>query len=379
MSTSHAPGADHSTGTLIIGAGQAGLATAHLLTRAGHDCLVVDGTQRVGDHWRHQYDSLTLYTPNRVNSLPGLPFPGPPGEFPGKDAVADYLEQYAERLALPVRLATRVEHLGREGTGFCARTSTGTVRSRSVVIATGPQGRTPAVPTCAAELDPGIVQLHSSQYRRPGQLREGPVLVVGGAHSGCDIALEVAGSHPTTLVGRDPGQIPVAWDSPLFPVVLAVLIRVQRHLMTRATPLGRRQRDDVLAHGGQMLRVKRADLADAGVERLPGRVVGAVGGLPQLDDGTVLDVATVIWATGFRHDYSWLDLPVLDDSGWPREFRGVAQDVPGLYFCGLAYQFAFASMLLHGVGRDAQHVTRHLLARDAAHAREPLSVPPGRE
>lgn len=349
-------------GTLIIGAGQAGLATAHLLSRAGHDCLVVDGVRRVGDGWRHQYDSLTLFTPNGVNGLPGRPFPGPRWDYPSKDEVADYLEGYADRLGLPLQLATLVTHLGAEGTGFRAETSQGLLRADSVVIATGPHGRIPSVPACAAELDPGILQLHSSEYRRPGQLSDGPVLVVGAAHSGCDIALELAASHPTILAGRDTGQIPVTWGSWVSRLAVAVLTRVQRHVLTRGTPIGRRQRPQVLAHGGPMLRVKNADLARAGVERRTSRVVGADRGRPVLADGTVLDVASVIWATGFRHDFSWLDLPVLDDSGWPREYRGIAEDVSGVYFCGLAYQYAFSSMLLHGVGRDAGYIVDHILA-----------------
>lgn len=364
--TDTAAGADHDTDTLIIGAGQAGLVTAHLLTQAGRDCLVVDDAERIGDGWRHHYDSLTLFTPNGVNGLPGLPFPGDPWAFAGKDEVGDYLEQYAEVLALPVRLRTRVGHLGREGAGFCAETSTGLVRSHNVVVATGTFGGTPSIPSCAAGLDPAILQLHSSAYRRPGQLREGPVLVVGAAHSGCDIALELAATRPTTLAGRDTGQIPVSWDSPAFKVVLSVLVHAQRHLLTRRTPMGRRQRRQVLAHGGKMLRVKRSHLLEAGVSRTHARVVGTVDGQPQLDDGTVLEVSNVIWATGYRHDYSWLDLPVLDEAGWPRESRGVARDVDGLFFCGLAYQFAFASMLLHGVGRDAVHVTSRILARTPA-------------
>ncbi|WP_109474707.1 flavin-containing monooxygenase [Ornithinimicrobium cavernae] len=366
MST--ATGADRAVDTLIIGAGQAGLTTAHLLTRAGRDCLVVDAAHRVGDNWRHQYDSLTLFTPNRVNGLPGQPFPGRPWDFPGKDEVGDYLELYAAQLALPVRLGTRVGHLGSDGSGFRAQTSTGVVHCRNVVIATGPSGRTPAVPACADDLDPAILQLHSSEYRRPGQLRDGPALVVGAAHSGCDIALELAASRPTTLVGRDPGQVPVSWDSPAFKVVLSALVVAQRHVLTRRTPMGRRQRGHVLAHGGPMLRVKRADLADAGVVRSHARVVGTVDGQPQLDDGKVVEVANVIWATGYRHDYSWLDLPVLDESGWPREFRGVARDVDGVFFCGLSYQYAFSSMLLHGVGRDAEYLTRRILARDPSAA-----------
>lgn len=361
------PSNDLSTvGTVIIGAGQAGLSTAYHLTRAGHSCLVLDAQERLGDNWRHRYDSLRLFTPNSANGLPGLPFPGRRWGFATRDELADYLGSYADRFSLPVRLGTRVGHVGRRADGFEVQTDRGRLACDTVVIATGSKGRTPSVPAVAAELDGSITQLHSGDYRRPSDVPDGPVLVVGAGHSGCDIALELAASHEVTLAGRDPGQIPVAWDSPLLRVVLPLALLTHRHVRTRRTPFGRRQRPYVLAHGGPMLRVKRADLEAAGVVRTHARVTGSRDGTPLLDDGTTVPVRTVVWATGFHHDFSWLDLPVLDDSGWPREYRGVAQDVDGLFFTGLAYQYSFASMDLHGVGRDAAYVARQVLARRGA-------------
>src|SRR5690625_337377 len=362
MSTSE----DRAVDTVIIGAGQAGLATAYHLTRRGHACIVVDANQRIGDNWRHQYDSLALFTLNRFNGLPGMAFPGDQRDCATKDELADFLETYATRFDLTVRLDTRVTHVGRHRDGFAVETTTGRIACHNVVIAVGPFGRSPAVPECATDLDASILQLHSSEYRRPGQLREGPVLVVGGGHSGCDIALEVAASHPTTLVGRDPGQVPVSWDSPMLSPVMSLVMFVHHHVRTRRTPIGRRQRPHVLAHGAEMLRVKRAHLDAAGVVRSHARVVGASGGIPLLADGSTVEAATVIWATGYRHDLAWLDLPVLDESGWPREYRGVATDVTGLFFCGLAYQYALTSMNLAGVGRDAGYITRKIIARRPA-------------
>ncbi|WP_256842758.1 flavin-containing monooxygenase [Ornithinimicrobium cryptoxanthini] len=349
--------------TVIIGAGQAGLATAYHLTRHGRGCLVLDSSRRVGDNWRHQYDSLRLFTANRYNGLPGMPFPGRGWDFATKDETADYLEAYAAGFRLPVELATGVTHLGAREDGFTVDTTRGTIRCRDVVVASGPFGRTPSVPALAADLDESILQLHSSAYRRPGQLRDGPTLVVGASHSGHDIALEVSDTHPTTLAGRDRGEIPVSWDSPMLHVVMPVLQFAFRHVFTRNTPMGRRQRPQVLAHGAPNLRVKRAHLAQAGVVRTEARVTGARDGLPLLEDGSTVEASNVVWATGYQHDYSWLDLPVLDESGWPREFRGVARDVPGLFFCGLAYQHSFASMTLPGVGRDAAYVARKILER----------------
>jgi putative flavoprotein involved in K+ transport len=360
--------------TLIIGAGQAGLATAYHLTRRGLSTLVVDAHERVGDNWRHQWDSLRLYTPAKYDGLPGLPFPGDPWHYPGKDEVGDYLERYAATFDLPVRTHTRVHRLARHGDGFRAELDDGAITCDNVVVATGTFGRTPYVPDVAAELDPAIMQLHSSAYRRPTQLPAGTVLVVGASHSGCDVAYEVAATHPTVLSGRDCGQIPVRLESRQARLVFPVLLRVFRHVLTRRTPMGRKEMDHVRFHGGPAMRVKAADLAARGVRRFEARVVGAEGGRPELSDGTVVDAASVVWCTGFRQVFDWIDLPVFDERGWPREYRGVVDEAPGLFFCGLSFQYAFASMILPGVGRDAEYVARQVARRAAIPGRLPAAA-----
>ena len=351
--------------TVIIGGGQAGLATARELVTHGHECVVLERNQAVGDGWRQQYDSLRLYSSARHDGLPGLPFPGDPKTFPGKDDVAAYLQSYAAHFRLPVRLGVRVERLAAAagGDGFVLTTDRGDIACRNVVVATGTFGRAPRVPDLATQLDPSILQLHSSEYRRPSQLRDGSVLVVGASHSGCDIAYELAQSRPTVLAGRDCGQIPVRWDSGAIHVAFPFLLFAWRHVLTRRTPVGRKMMDEIRHHGGPMLRVKREDLAARGVERHVERVVAVTDGLPTLDDGTVVDAANVIWATGFAQRFDWIDLPVIGEDGWPREYRGVSEDVPGLFFCGLAFQYAFASMVLPGVGRDAAYIADRVMKR----------------
>ncbi len=352
------------TETLIIGAGQAGLATAYHLQRLGRDCLIVDGNQRVGDNWRRHYDSLRLYTPVKYDSLPGLTFPGDPWSYPSKDDVADYLEAYALHFDLSIRMSTRVERLRQRAGRFVATLGDDEIESASVVVATGTFGRTPNVPEFAAGLDPRIQQLHSSEYQRPDQLAPGPVLVVGASHSGCDIAYELAVDRPTTLAGRDCGQIPVEWDSKRIRVGLPIMTFLFRHAITRRNPIVRKRLDEFRNHGGPMLRIKRHHLADRNVERHEARVTSVVDGKPALADGTVLDVANVVWCTGFRQDFSWIDIPTVDDVDWPDEYRGVVESVPGLYFCGLSFQYAFSSMLLPGVGRDASFVARSIADAD---------------
>ena len=353
--------------TLIIGAGQAGLSTGYHLQRLGRPCLVVDRNERIGDNWRQQWDTLKLYSPAKYDGLPGLEFPAPPWSYPGKEDVADYLEKYAIHADLPVRMSTSVDRLeARPGGGFTAVLGADTITCDNVVVATGSFGRTPSVPAFAAGLDPAIRQLHSSKYRRPAQLADGPVLVVGASHSGCDIAYEVAEHLPTTLVGPDRGQIPLQWNSRAIRYVFPILKFVWRHVLTRRTPMGRKEMSEVRHHGGPMLRVKRADLARRGVVRNLSRVAGVKDGLPQLDDGTVVEAATVVWCTGFKQAFDWIDFPVFGDDGYPEEYRGVVESVPGMFFCGLSFQYAFSSMVFLGVGRDAAYVARQIDRRSAA-------------
>jgi putative flavoprotein involved in K+ transport len=349
--------------TLIIGAGQAGLATGHHLRRLGRRFLIVDANRRVGDNWRQHYDSLRLYTPARYCGLPGLAFPGDPWSYPGKDDVADYLETYALHFDLPIRTETRVDRLEQRGDGFVATLGDDAIECANVVVATGTFGSTPDVPELAGELDGSIRQLHSSEYRRPSQLADGPVLVVGASHSGCDIAYELGAERTTVLAGRDCGQVPVEWDSKRIRVGLPIMLFLFRHVLTRRNPIVRKKLGELRGHGGPMLRVKRHHLAERGVERTEARVTGVVDGSPQLADGRVLDVANVVWCTGFRQDFDWIDVPVFGDSGWPEEYRGAVEHAPGLFFCGLSFQYAFSSMLLPGVGRDAAYVARSIVDR----------------
>lgn len=360
-----ASGTEH-VETVVIGAGQAGLSVGYHLAKRERPFVILDAVARVGDNWRCHWDSLRLYSPARTAGLPGMTFPAPPMSYPTKDEMADFLEAYAAAFDLPVRTGVRVTRVSREdGTYLVASDGTSYVCD-NVVVASGTFGRTAYVPDFAGELDPAIVQLHSSAYKNPAQLQPGGVLVVGASHSGGDIAFEAGSAgHPTLLSGRIHGQVPFDIAARPAHVIFPVVFFLAMHLLTLKTPLGRKMRPEIRAHGGPLIRVKRADLAAAGVELAPERTVGVSGGRPVLDGGRVLDVANVVWCTGFRQDFSWIDLPVTGADGWPLEERGVVPSAPGLYFTGLAFQYAFASMLVGGAGRDAEHVVKHLVARAA--------------
>jgi putative flavoprotein involved in K+ transport len=272
--------------------------------------------------------------------------------------MADYLEAYARRFALPVRTGVRVERVARAGGGLVVETGSGRYRCAAVVVASGAHVR-PVVPAFARECDPGLTQLHSLRYRGPAQLAPGGVLVVGAANSGTDIALEsAAAGHPTWLAGRHPGQVPVDIDRRSAQLLMPVVMFVHRNFLTLGTPLGRRMAERSRGHGVGLVRNKFADLEAAGVVRL-GRITGVQAGRPVADDGTVPDVATVVWSTGSTPDHSFLDLPVFAPDGTPVRDRGVAAE-PGVYFLGLEFQYALASASLPGLDRDARHVVRHL-------------------
>ncbi|MDX1620198.1 MAG: NAD(P)-binding domain-containing protein [Nitriliruptorales bacterium] len=354
--------------TVIIGAGQAGLATAQQLHERGRECIILDGNQRIGDNWRRHYDSLRLYNPAWACSLPGLEFPGRPDRYPTRDEAADYLERYAAHLDLPVRLSTWVRELRRGPRGYVVTTDRGELHADNVVVATGTFGAA-YTPPFASELDPGILQLHSSEYKRPSQLQPGTVLVVGASHSGADVAYELAHHERTVLVGRDTGELPFDSEGRAARRFIWPLMSfVARRVLTIKTPIGRKARSKIRAHGGPLIRYKTRHLLDAGVERIEGRVTGVEDGLPVLDDGRVISASNVIWCTGFKQDFSWIRLPVFGEDGWPHEERGVVADAPGLYFMGLAVQFSFASMLFVGVGQDAAYIADHIATRAEAPA-----------
>ena len=353
--------------TVVIGAGQAGLATGYYLAKFGRQFTIIESVGRVGDNWRCHWDSLRLYSPAKVSSLPGMRFPAPPMSFPTKDEMADYLEAYAAAFDLPVRAGERVTRLSRTDGGYLVTTDRSSYQCDNVVVASGPLGRTAHLPEFAGELDPSIVQLHSSQYQNPSQLQPGPVLVVGAGHSGSDVAFEVASAGlDTVLSGSIRGEVPLNIESPPARVVFPILLFVAKHVLNVRTPIGRKMRPAVRAHGGPLIRHKQADLKRAGVEIVPDKTVGVQDGRPVLAGGRVLDVANVVWCTGFRQDFSWIDAPAIGQDGWPVEARGVTPGSPGLYFAGLAFQSAFASMLIGGAGRDAKYVARHIAGRSSA-------------
>jgi putative flavoprotein involved in K+ transport len=356
--------------TIIIGGGQAGLSVGYHLARRGLDFVILDAHDRIGDSWRKRWDSLRLFTPAAFDGLDGTPFPAEPFYFPTRNEMADYLESYAKIHALPVRCGIFVDALRKDETGrFEVCSGSQRFTADHVVVAMSDYQK-PKIPAFAKELRGDIVQLHSFEYRSPRQLAPGPVLVVGAGNSGADIALELSRSHTVFLSGRDTGHIPfriAGWASRTF--LCRFILKVLFHrLFAVDNIIGRIVRSRSLDKGGPLIRVLPRDLAAAGVTRLP-RVIGTKAGLPLLEDGKVLNIRNVVWCTGLYTDFSWIHLPIFEE-GRPIHNKGVVPNVPGLFFCGLHYLYSVSSVMVHGVGRDANRVAAAIerLAKRAAHS-----------
>jgi len=354
---------------VVVGAGQAGLATGYLLQQHGLDFVILDAGTRIGDSWRNRWDSLRLFSPAHYDKLPGKPFPADPFYYPTKDEYADYLEAYAEQFELPVLLDTRVEHVTRSGDGYLVTTADGSYVTENVVSAMS-SFQIPHMPAFANELNPSIEQMHSSDYRRPDQLLEGDVLIVGAANSGAEIAVDIAPGHRVWLSGRYPGQEPLIGKSGILERLLTRIVAdvLLHRVLTIDTPIGRKARSRLLGHGTPLVRTRKSDLEAAGIECAP-RVTAVHGGLPQLEDGRVLEVENVIWATGYRPNFSWIDLPIFGGEQDPLEpvhRRGVVENMPGFYFVGLFFQYAASSAVIFGMVRDAEYIVNQIATRHAA-------------
>jgi putative flavoprotein involved in K+ transport len=345
---------------VVVGAGQAGLAAGYFLARSGLRFMLLDANESVGASWRNRWDSLRLFTPARYNALPGLKFPGPEYGFPGKDDVAGYLGRYARQFRLPVMLRTVVSALRREGGRFVITTGDGrSITSAAVIVATGANQR-PHIPAFSPAMAGHIVQIHSGSYRRPEQVPHGTVLVVGAGNSGVQIALELAqAGREVLLSGRDTGSIPrrllgrdiYDW---LWPTLMRPSVQ---------SPIGRYLMNGRLFSGDPLVGMPGNVVDRLGLARTA-RTVSAQGGLPQLADGRLVgNLSAIVWCTGFRPDYAWIELPVLGLDGYPTHRRGIAVRVPGLGFLGMRFQYRMGSALLGGVGEDAEYVVEEIVAR----------------
>ena len=343
---------------VVIGGGQAGLSMGYYLAQADLPFVILDASEHIGDSWRKRWDSLRLFTPARYDTLPGLPFPVPRHSFPTKDEMGDYLEKYALYFKLPVRSGIKVDELSRQGDFYKIKAGDFQFEANQVVVAMS-NYQYPKVPAFAKHLDPGIMQIHSHEYKNLSQLQKGPVLVVGAGNSGAEIALEAAKSHNVWLAGRDTGHIPFDIESNLgkkFLITLVIRFLFYR-ILTTSNFLGRKAKKKIITIGGPLIRHKPKDFVRAGITRTE-RVIGVKNGKPVIENEKLPDIKNVIWCTGYYPRFSWIDLPVFRENNEPIQNRGVVENEPGLYFLGLHFLYALSSAMIHGVVRDARYIAK---------------------
>jgi putative flavoprotein involved in K+ transport len=340
---------------LVIGGGQAGLAMGYELAQRGLRFRILDAGAEVGHTWRSRWDSLTLFTPAQYDNLPGLAFDAERDTYPGKDDVADYLRLYATKFDLPIQMGTDVTSLSCSDGVYIAKASQEVFEAKQVVVATGPF-HVPFLPPMGETLDAEVAQIHSVDYRRPDLLPPGDVLVVGAGNSGCQIARELSASRDVHLsVGKRIPTVPqrlLGRDLWWWGSALGLTSRI-----TVDSRLGRRlaDRDQVIGDGPKRLAKQH------GV-RIRSRAATGNGRTITFEDGSRSEFAAVVWATGFKVDHSWIDIPdAKDERGHVRQDRGVTPS-PGLYTLGLSWQHTRASALLGWVGDDAAFLGERMAA-----------------
>jgi putative flavoprotein involved in K+ transport len=354
----------------VVGAGQAGLAIGYFLKRQGRRLVILDRAGEIAPAWRERWDSLTLFTPRRYSALPGLPFPGDPDGYPKRDEVIAYLERYAETFELPIELNSEIKKLEQDENGrFRLELSDGRkVPADQVVVATGPF-QEPYVPKVAESLADDLFQTHAVGYRRPDDVPPGRVLVVGGGNTGFQIAKELSTTHKVVLsIGSRQKPLPQRvlgrdlfwWLTKARILDKNVESRLGRKLSTRDTLIGSSPRELEKRYGVDL----KPRLGDT-----DGRKV-------RFEDGSDLEVDAVIWATGYRPDYSWIKLPIFDEDGRLRHRRGVTE-VPGLHFLGLTWQYTRGSALIGWVRGDAEFIAEQIAAYDESKTREAGRTPVG--
>lgn len=341
--------------TLVIGAGQAGLAAGYHLQRAGMTFTILEASDQPGGSWPHYYDSLRLFSPARFSALPGLPFPGDGERYPARDEVMTYLRQYAAHFALPVRTGMRVAQVTRYGVAFAVTTADGTVlTARSVIAATGAFSRPNSPVIAGQEVFQGQT-LHAAAYRGPEAFRGQRVVVVGGGNSAIQIAVELADVATVSLATRHPLRFmrqqvrgrDVHWWWWLTGIDrVAWGLRLDANATAGPPILDTGRYQAAIAAG-------RPDHRAMFTAFTPGGVRWA--------DSQVERVDTVIFATGYRPNLAYLaDLGALDADGRPHHHAGISTTVPGLAYVGVERQRVLASATLRGVGPDAAHIVTQL-------------------
>ncbi|WP_432264635.1 flavin-containing monooxygenase [Autumnicola musiva] len=339
---------------IVIGAAQAGLAMAFYLRDINKDFLLVDKEEQIGASWLNRWDSLKLFTPSEFNNLPGLDFPAPQGHYPSKKEVADYFKLYAEKYKIPIRFNTFISKICREKDYFLLKSTQGDLRTKNVIIATGPF-HIPYTPPFAKNINKNIFQIHSNYYKNPQQLKKGNTMVVGGGDSGFQILDEISRTGRKVYYSG-PEKVRTLPQELLGKTLWWWFTKTGFLSFSRDSWMGRKIRKGRQPIIGTSVKsiLKRKNINPVG------KTKHADGNLIITEKKELTDIQNIVWATGYRANFSWIEGLEPDKHGYPEHHRGIS-NIEGLYFIGLPWLHTRGSATLGGIKKDAKHLADYIL------------------
>ncbi|WP_121667671.1 flavin-containing monooxygenase [Mesonia aquimarina] len=340
---------------IVVGAAQAGLSIAYQLKKMNKSFLILDKEEEIGASWLNRWDSLTLFTPTQFNHLEGMDFPAPKGHYPDKYEVADYFKKYVEKFNFPVQLNTLVTKIKKEDQHFFVTTESGEVlETKQVVIATGPF-HIPYTPPCSKSIAEEIFQIHSNFYKNPSQLQKGPAMVVGAGDSGFQILDEVSADWSRKTYYSGDTDVKTLPQEILGKTLWWWFTKTGFLSFSKKSWIGRK-----ISHSKQpVIGTDVKEILNRSNVVSVGRTNDAHKTEIETENETLTDVKNIIWATGYRPNFNWIEGLELDTNGYPRHHRGVSK-MKGLYFIGLPWLHTRGSATLGGIKKDAHYLAKKI-------------------
>jgi putative flavoprotein involved in K+ transport len=335
---------------VIVGGAQAGLSMAYHLKQMKKKFIVIDGGEEIGASWLSRWDSLKLFTPTEYNHLPGLKFDTPKGYYPSKFEVADYFKSYVAEFEIPVQLNTLVTSVSRTETGFDVSYEGGEVVAKNVIVATGPF-HIPYTPPCHTKISESINQLHSNNYKGTHQLQDGETLVVGGGDSGYQILNEISKDESRTVYFSGDTKVKSVPQQVLGKTLWWWFTLIGFLSFNKYSWIGKKINSITQPVIGTDV---KEILARENV--LPtGRTKDALNAEVVFENSKISSIKNIVWATGYRPNFKWIEGLELDADNYPKNYRGVS-NIEGLYFIGLPWMYTRGSATLGGVSKDASYL-----------------------
>lgn len=343
---------------VIVGGAQAGLSFAYYLKKMNKEFLIVDGDKEIGASWLNRWDSLKLFTPTEYNHLPGLNFKAPKGHYPDKYEVANYFKTYQEHFDIPIQFNTLITDVRKDAQGFTLTHNGGSIKAKNVVIATGPF-HTPYTPPCHQLISKDVTQMHSNFYKSTEQLQEGAALVVGAGDSGYQILDEISKDNSRTVYFSGETKVKSIPQKFLGKTLWWWLTKVGFLKYNKYSWIGKRiSRSTQPIIGTDVKEI----LARPNVIAV-GRTKDASGPTIHFEKQSVSTIKNIVWATGYRPNFSWIEGLELDVDNYPKNYRGVS-NIEGLYFIGLPWMYTRGSATLGGVSKDAAYIADYIAKLD---------------